>query len=72
MTRTYEITPRPSNLGFTLKLIEDGTEMGGEIFPVGDKTTEAEAFDDAMIEAEAWVDFGQGYRSELEQDRSDN
>jgi hypothetical protein len=30
MTRTYEIKPRGSNLGFDLKLYEDGVEMGTE------------------------------------------
>jgi hypothetical protein len=72
MTRTYEITPRPNNLGFTLKLMESGIEMGGGIFPVEDKITEAEAFDAAMIEAEAWVEHGRDYRSKLEQDGSRN
>ena len=51
MTRTYEIKPRGSNLGFDLKLYEDGVEMGGGIFPAHERITEAEAFDDAMNES---------------------
>jgi len=36
MSRTYEIRPRPATLGtgWTLKLIENGQEAGGGIFPV--------------------------------------
>jgi hypothetical protein len=70
MTRTYEIKPRGSNLGFDLKLYEDGVEMGGGIFPAHERTTEAEAFDDAMAEAEAWVAFGRDYRTQSERERS--
>jgi len=72
MTRTYEIKPRGSNLGFTLKLYEDEIEMGGGIFPAHERITEAEAFDDAMAEAEAWVAFGRDYRTQSERERSEN
>ena len=72
MTRTYEIKPRGSNLGFDLKLYEDGVEMGGGIFPAHERITEAEAFDDAMAEAEAWVGFGRDYRTQSERERSGN
>ena len=72
MTRTYEIKPRGSNLGFDLKLYEDGVEMGGGIFPAHERMTEAEAFDDAMAEAEAWVGFGRDYRTQSERERSGN
>lgn len=36
MSRTYEIRPRPANLGtgWNLKLIENGQEVGGGVFPV--------------------------------------
>ncbi|MGJ9420380.1 hypothetical protein ACHAC9_21890 [Massilia sp. CMS3.1] len=36
MSRTYKIRPRPANLGtgWNLKLIENGQEAGGGIFPV--------------------------------------
>jgi hypothetical protein len=72
MTRTYEINPRGLNLGFRLKLYEDGEEMGGGIFCVDDKTTEAEAYNDAMAEAEGWVATGRDNHTESERERSEN
>jgi hypothetical protein len=72
MTRTYEIQPRGSNLGFNLKLFEDGIEMGGGIFPEHEGITEAEAFDDATAEAEAWVAVGRDYRTQPKQEQSEN
>ena len=70
MTRTYEITPRASNLGFELKLFEDGKAIGGGIFPVHERYPEAEAFDDAMADAEAWVVYGRDYRTQSQRERS--
>jgi hypothetical protein len=72
MTRTYEITPRPSNLGFELKLFKDGKAIGGGIFPAHERYTEAEAFDDAMADAEAWVEYGRDYRIQSQRERSGN
>lgn len=36
MSRSYEIRSRPANLGggWSLKLIENGQEVGGSVFPV--------------------------------------
>lgn len=36
MEYTYEITPRPAELGggWRLQLLENGTEVGGGVFPV--------------------------------------
>ena len=36
MSRSYEIRPRPTHLGagWTLKLVENGQEAGGGVFPV--------------------------------------
>lgn len=35
MTRSYEINPRPAELGagWRLRLLEDGEEVGGGVFP---------------------------------------
>jgi len=37
MEYSYEITPRPAELGggWRLRLLQDGEEMGGGVFPVG-------------------------------------
>jgi hypothetical protein len=72
MTRTYEIKPSGSNLGFAMKLYQDGEEMGDGIFPADDKTTEAEAYNDAMAEAEGWVAAGRNYHTESEGERAKN
>jgi len=36
MQHSYEITPRPAELGggWRLQLLEDGAEVGGSVFPV--------------------------------------
>ena len=43
MKRTYEIHPRPDNLGggWKLTLIEDGQEAGGGVFPLPDDDPQA-------------------------------
>jgi len=62
MSRTFAINPRPANLGFVLTLLEGGLPIGGGIFATVGVVTEAEAFEDAMVEAEAWIVFGPDYR----------
>ena len=63
MTYSYEITPRPDELGGggRLRLLEDGVEVGGGVFPPDDasetpKDALQAAFDDAESEAYAWLD----------------
>lgn len=67
MTRTYQIAPRPPELGggWSLKLFEDGEEMGGGVFPPVPKkrgvivlfegTDFDEAYQDAIEEGEDWM-----------------
>ncbi|TXI72408.1 MAG: hypothetical protein E6Q43_06665 [Dokdonella sp.] len=69
---SYQIDPRPAELGggWRLRLIEDGEEVGGGVFPLSEYATEyatednaednAEeaakwAYDDALAEASAWL-----------------
>lgn len=68
----YDVNPRPEQLGggWSLKLYEDGEEMGGGVFPPDteqfpDDPQEAlnVAFTDAMNEGDAWVE-SQGARAE--------
>jgi hypothetical protein len=49
----YEIAPRGPELGggWRLRLIEDGEEVGGGVFPA----SKTEAYVDAMDEAEGWL-----------------
>ena len=63
MTYSYEITPRPDELGggWRLRLLEDGVEVGGGVFPPDDasetpKDALQAAFDDAESEAYAGLD----------------
>ena len=63
MRFSYEITPRPDELGggWRLRLLEDGVEVGGGVFPPDDasetpKDALQAAFDDAESEAYAWLD----------------
>lgn len=63
MKYSYEITPRPAELGggWRLRLIENGQEVGGGVFPpVKGMETEKEAlqaaFDDAEATANDWLD----------------
>ncbi len=64
MQFSHEITPRPVELGggWRLRLLEDGVEVGGGVFPPeGGNETPMEdrlqaAYDDAESEAYAWLD----------------
>lgn len=63
MKHSYEITPRPVELGggWRLHLLEDGVEVGGGVFPpvngIDDVAIALQAaFDDAEGEAYAWLD----------------
>lgn len=63
MDYSYEITPRPAHLGggWRLRLLENGVEVGGGVFPPDDtsetpKDAMQAAFDDAEAEAYAWLD----------------
>ena len=63
MQFSHEITPRPVELGggWRLRLLEDGVEVGGGVFPPDDasetpKDALQAAFDDAESEAYAWLD----------------
>lgn len=62
MPFSYEIDPHPGELGgWRLRLLEDGIEVGGGVFPLvegahgADKALKA-AFSDAEDEALAWMD----------------
>lgn len=62
MEFSYEITPRPDALGggWKLRLLENGEEMGGGVFPsgIGDaKEALQSAFEDAEAEAYTWLDM---------------
>ena len=65
---SYQIDPRPAELGggWRLRLIEDGEEVGGGVFPLSEYATEDNAednaevaakwaYDDALAEASAWL-----------------
>jgi hypothetical protein len=43
MNRSYEIVPRPANLGggWKLTLLEDGQEAGGGVFPIPEEDEQA-------------------------------
>ena len=63
MPFSYEITPRPVDLGgWRLRLLEDGVEVGGGVFPPVTDDFEDEkdalqaAYDDAESEAYTWLD----------------
>lgn len=60
----YEITPRPANLGggWRLRLLENGEEIGGGVFPLAEYATaenaeeaSSYAYEDALAEASAWL-----------------
>lgn len=65
--RTYEVKPRPAELGggWNLKLFENGEEMGGGVFPPSapkrgvivlfEGTDFDEAYQDAIDEGENWT-----------------
>lgn len=59
---THTITPRPVDLGggWRLRLIEDGEEVGGGVFPPDENFEDPEdalqaAFEDAEAEASDWL-----------------
>ena len=61
---SYQIDPRPLELGggWRLRLIEDGEEVGGGVFPLSEYATEDNAEEaakwaneDALAEASAWL-----------------
>ena len=53
----YDIVPRPADIGggWRMRLIEDGEEVGGGVFPLAEYTTAEAAYEDALGEAEAWL-----------------
>jgi hypothetical protein len=63
MQFSYEINPCPVELGggWRLRLLEDGQEVGGGVFPLVEGIEDAKealqaAFDDAEGEAYDWLD----------------
>lgn len=71
MAYAYEILPRPDHLGsgWRLRLLENGEEVGGGVFPLSDDLAEqgisredalADAFADAEAEAYEWLDSRPG------------
>ncbi len=55
---SYQIDPRPADLGggWRLRLLEEGEEVGGGVFPASeDETSKAAAYEDALAEATAWL-----------------
>jgi hypothetical protein len=62
MLYSYQITPRSNELGggWQLRLLKDGEEVGGGIFPPTDEFEEKKdalqaAYEDAEWEASAWL-----------------
>ncbi len=60
MSRTYQIAPRPAELGggWNLKLFEGAEEMGGGVFPpvaTPEQPNFDEAYQDALDEGEDWI-----------------
>lgn len=64
MQYSYDITPRPAELGggWRLRLLEDGVEVGGGVFPPVENGSQNPkdviqvAFADAEAEAYVWLD----------------
>lgn len=61
---SYEINSRPTELGggWRLRLLEDGEEVGGGVFPLSEYVTAENAeeaasyaYEDALAEASAWL-----------------
>jgi hypothetical protein len=54
----YEISPRPAELGggWQLRLLKDGVEVGGGVFPLerGSQNPMETAFQQALNEAVTW------------------
>lgn len=55
----YAIDPRPADLGggWRLRLLENGEEVGGGVFPAGgpSKIARDAAYEDALAVASAWL-----------------
>lgn len=53
----YQIDPRPETLGggYRLRLLCDGSEVGGGVFPADADGSDAEAYEEALAEASAWL-----------------
>lgn len=58
----YEIDKRPAELGggWRLRLIEDGQEVGGGVFPIDPDAEDFEralsdCYDEALDEGQAWL-----------------
>ncbi len=54
----FEIDPRATELGegWRLRLIEDGEEVGGGVFPASEtEESKTEAYAEALAEAEDWL-----------------
>lgn len=68
MAYAYEILPRPDHLGggWRLRLLENGQEVGGGVFPpvegagISREDALADAFADAEAEAYDWLDSRPG------------
>jgi hypothetical protein len=63
MKFSYEILPRPAELGggWRLRLLENGEEVGGGVFPPADGIEDVDealqaAYDDAESTAYEWLD----------------
>ncbi|MFC5551782.1 3'-5' exonuclease [Massilia aerilata] len=54
---TYTITSRAEHVGggWQLKLLDNGEEVGGGVFPLTDETTHGDAYGDAWLEGEGWL-----------------
>lgn len=55
---SYQIDPRPADLGggWRLRLLEDGEEVGGGVFPASnDEESKQAAYQQAFMEANIWV-----------------
>lgn len=75
MSYSYEIISRPVELGggWRLRLLEDEKEVGGGVFPPSEGIEDAQlavqtAFDDAEIEAYAWLDTRRKTSADLHAD----
>jgi len=78
-TYGYEIKPRPADLGggWRLRLLEDGAEAGGGVFPLAaypdaENAEQAEkmAYEDALAEASAWMAAGRSSDDMLSPDEA--
>jgi hypothetical protein len=54
---TYEIKPRPAELGggWQLRVLEAGVEMGGGFFPASTEEESREAYTDAQATGDEWL-----------------